>query len=402
MMRRYGFAPWAFGLGVICASTMALAGTSSTEVIGGKNAPAGTYPDIAAIVFGSGSQAAAECTGVLVAPTVVLTAGHCNDTTLSAVIIGSHDLSIASAGQKIAVVKRFEYPNSQGTYDVTVLVLASPASNAPRAIASGWASFEIVDGATATFAGYGALDQNAMNYVPQLQVATSVITDSDCSRSAGCVAMAKPAGELGAGGMGIDTCPGDSGGPLYVETSFGVFVAGITSRGYDSNQFDCSEGGIYVRPDKILDWIEEVTKTTVARGPAPTAAAIFVKGGEGGETTIVVNDPTSERHHFETLQAPSRATFAIRDDGRVRVCATGAAAGTDTLVINVVDDNATSPAGRAVPITIAINIAAGTDATACSTLIVDDTGCGCRSGSGPGTAIFAAAIILMMLIRRRG
>ena len=380
---------------------MALADTSTSDVIGGQNAPAGKYPDMAAIVFGTGSQAAAECTGVLIAPTVVLTAGHCNDTTLSSVIIGSHDLSIASAGQKIAVVKRLEYPNSQGTYDITALVLASPATNPPRAIAAGWAKFEIVNGATATFAGYGALDKNSMTYVPQLQEATSTITDGDCSRSAGCVAMVKPAGELGAGGMGIDTCPGDSGGPLYVETSFGMFLAGITSRGYDTNQFDCSEGGIYVRPDKIIDWIEEVTQTTVARGPTPTAAAIDVAGGDGGETTIAINDPKSDRHHFETLQAPSRGTFSIRNDGRVRVCAAGAAAGTDTLIINVVDDNATGAVDRAVPVTIKINIAEGSDATDCSTVITDDSGCGCGSSSGPSASVLAMLSMLILLVRRR-
>ena len=38
-----------------------------------------------------------------------------------------------------------------------------------------------------------------------------------------------PDGELGAGGMGIDTCPGDSGGPLYLPTDFGTFLAGVTS-----------------------------------------------------------------------------------------------------------------------------------------------------------------------------
>ncbi|MBP9086764.1 MAG: trypsin-like serine protease [Kofleriaceae bacterium] len=390
----------ALGAAMLGVRPAALADQPTRAVIGGHNAPAGKFADIAAIVLDSGSQAATACAGVLVAPTVVLTAGHCNDTTLTSVIIGSHDLSIASAGQKIAVVQRIEYPNSQSTYDVTALVLASPATNAPRAIATGWARFEIVNGATATFVGYGALDQHGLQSVPQLQEAASRITDGDCSRSAGCAAAAKPAGELGAGGMGIDTCPGDSGGPLYVETSFGRFVAGITSRGYATNQFDCSEGGIYVRPDKIIDWIEAVTQTTVARGPTPTAAAIAVAGGSGGETTIVINDPTSDRHHFETLKAPSRATFSVRADGRVRVCAVGAEAGNDSLIINVVDDSYIGTGTRAVPVTITIDVAAGTNATDCSTVITDDTGCSCRSTGGPGASAVAALAVLLLLMRR--
>ena len=49
-------------------------------------------------------------------------------------------------------------------------------------------------------------------YVDELQEATTVITDADCSRTdLGCNIAAYPNGELGAGGMGVDSCPGDSG-----------------------------------------------------------------------------------------------------------------------------------------------------------------------------------------------
>ena len=74
--------------------------------------------------------------------------------------------------------------------------------------------------------------------------------------------------------MGIDTCPGDSGGPMYLLTEYGTFLAGVTSRSYDNSQFACSEGGIYGRPDKIVDWIEQQTGVKVARGPEPTARPI--------------------------------------------------------------------------------------------------------------------------------
>lgn len=388
----------AIGCIVISGPHASRADSSTHDVIGGHNAPAGKYPDMAGIVFGTGSQAAVECTGVLVAPTVVLTAGHCNDTTLSAVIIGSHDLSIDTAGQTIAVANRFEYPNSQGSYDVTALVLAAPATNAPRSIATGWAKFEIVDGAKAIFAGYGALDKNSMTYVPQLQEATSTITDGACTHSSGCVAAAKPAGELGAGGMGIDTCPGDSGGPLYIDTPFGMFVAGLTSRGYDDAMFDCSEGGLYVRPDKIVDWIEEVTHVKVSRGPEPTAEAIDVAGGAGGETLVVMNDPKSTNHTFEVTKEPTRSRYAISDEGRIRVCADGAGAGADELDINVVDADHIE---RSLPLKIKINVSAGTAATDCSLEFDQSSGCGCQSDGNTGLGLLASLGVLGLLTRRR-
>ena len=116
-----------------------------------------------------------------------------------------------------------------------MLTLLQPSSIPPRPIATGWARLDIVDGASVQLVGYGAVDRDANQYVAALQEATSTLTDADCSSSSGCNAGARPAGELGAGGMGIDTCPGDSGGPLYLLTPYGDFLAGVTSRGYDNN-----------------------------------------------------------------------------------------------------------------------------------------------------------------------
>jgi secreted trypsin-like serine protease len=379
-------------------SSSAAAEDGTSDVIGGHNAPAMKYPDIAAIMFTDQGKDAAECTGVLVAPTVVLTAGHCNDTTLTSVIIGSHDLSLPLVGEKIKVIQRFEFPSSQSSFDALALVLEHPAAATPRKIATGWAALEIVDGGKAIFVGYGATDKDATTYVPQLQEGVSTITDAACSRSSGCTGAAKPAGELGAGGVGIDTCPGDSGGPLYVETPFGIFVAGLTSRGYDNAQFQCSEGGIYVRPDKIVDWVETTTGNSVQRGPEPHAEPIALVAGQAGETTLVANDPRADRHRFDIVQPPSRATFALRDDGKVRVCATGAEAGTDRLVVNVVDrDNPT----RSTQATITINIAAGVDSSNCSLEFAEDTGCGCQSNRDGCGFIVVGSLLILVLRRRR-
>ena len=43
------------------------------QVVGGSQVDAGEYEDAAGIIFSN----SVECTGVLVAPNVVLTAGHC-------------------------------------------------------------------------------------------------------------------------------------------------------------------------------------------------------------------------------------------------------------------------------------------------------------------------------------
>jgi hypothetical protein len=241
-----------------------------------------------------------------------------------------------------------------------------------------------------------------MTYVNELQEAMSTITDFDCSSSSGCNAAAMPDGELGAGGMGIDTCPGDSGGPMYLTTSYGNFLAGATSRGYSNAQFDCSEGGIYERPDKIVDWIEQAAGVPVERGPTPYADPIMVVHGDGGETMIDANDPKDVGHGYAITTPPAHGTAKVREDGRVRVCVDPtAAAGTDQLTVLVSD---ATTASRAVSIIIPIQIADGTAAASCDldtfTVGENSGGC-CDSGRSAGGSLPLALGVLVALRRRR-
>ncbi|MCX5743710.1 MAG: serine protease, partial [Proteobacteria bacterium] len=265
-------------------------------VVGGQPAPPGKWPDIVALPF-DGSADTVYCTGVLIAPTVVLTAGHCVNAPPAPgrVLIGVDSLAEPATGELIDVAAIHEYPSSQTSLDLAVLVLATPSTRTPRAVATGWARADILDDAAVALVGFGALDRDATQFSDVLHEATTTITDHDCSRALkGCHAAAQPAGELGAGGGGIDTCPGDSGGPLYLETTYGTFLAGITSRGYDDAKFLCSEGGIYERPDKVLAWIEEASGATIGRGPEPTAAPL----DDAFHLQITPHDPKSTDHHY--------------------------------------------------------------------------------------------------------
>ena len=372
------------------------------HVIGGENAMAGKWPDIAAILFPEPTGDEPLCTGTLVAPTVVLTAGHCYDALdppfPDNVLIGTSSLARPGEGETIAIKHGFPYPDADTTFDLTVLVLARASSRAPRKIVTGWARLDLVNGAAISLVGFGAINPNGDQFVDELQEASSTITDVDCSTSPGCNAAARPAGELGAGGMGIDTCPGDSGGPLYLMTSYGALLAGVTSRSYDNAQAACSEGGIYVRPDKVLDWIEMQAGLAIARGPEPRAGTIFAAHGNGGNTKIAVNDPKSDAHSFAITTPPAHGMANVRSDGAVRVCVDpGAAPGDDQLTITITD---TKHDGRALPITIPIQIQDGTPAPACSLEDFDTDG-GCNSRGRSDGAIPLTIGVLATLLRRR-
>lgn len=386
---------------VVLASLMPLVASADpgpAPIVGGTDAPFGKWPDVAAVYATDGTQ---TCTGVLVGPNVVLTAGHCTVDPLGSVLIGTNSLVKRLEGETIKVTKVVPYSDYERTFDVAVLVLERASTRAPRTLASGWAMFEVKNGLDATVAGYGAINRNAQMYVNELKEAKVKITDADCSQRTAddCNTLAKPAGELGAGGVGMpDTCPGDSGGPMYLETAFGTFLVGITSRGYFANVYDCSEGGIYVRPDKITNWIREVAGAEINLGPEPTVPdKLTAVRGHAASAEIDHNDPKSDKHTFAITKQPKYGKAAVRNDGHLRVCTDPGVVGMDSLDLSITDDNDPS---RKLSYVIAIEVTDGDAADDCDVDDFESGGC-CDSGRSAGGSLPLGIGVLLLLRRRR-
>ncbi len=372
-------------LALACPS-LALADAGGRDVVGGTNTAPGAWPDVAAVLF-DGQQG---CTGTLIAPTWVLTASHCEDIGLDAVLIGTSSLARPTEGETIAVIRQIPYPNGFNTFDVMLLELAQPSSRPPRTIATGWARHDIVDGAEAALVGYGAIDRDANTYVDELQQATSTITDANCDDRAGCNAAARPDGELGAGGGGIDTCPGDSGGPLYLVTSYGVFLAGVTSRGYNDNRYYCTEGGVYVRPDAVIDWIEEQTGVDLPEAPGAIAEPLIARSGEAGTATVDPADPhPGTSHTFTIVTPPMFGTATVDAAGVVTYTSNAGYLGPDDVEVEVAD--AAAPA-RSVRVVMAVEVVEE---------LPDDGGGCCQAGSGRGAAGPVLLVLAALLWPRR-
>jgi secreted trypsin-like serine protease len=246
----------------VVATCLVLASPSSA-VVGGRDAAPGAYPAVAEITFGSSFL----CTGTLIAPRWVLTAGHCSSITGAAVASPAAwppqliDVRIGSvtpgAGERAPVRRVIVNPNylvNMG-YDIALLELASVSSKTPARVVGAGGAGLWAPGTLETIVGFGTTEEGG-DVADTLQEAqVPITTDAYCSGAyddfdaSTMVCAGFPAG-------GVDTCQGDSGGPMFGRDAVGALkVVGATSFGEGCAR--PGKPGVYARVgDTVLrEWI---------------------------------------------------------------------------------------------------------------------------------------------------
>jgi secreted trypsin-like serine protease len=198
------------------------------EVVGGDVAPAGRFPWMVRLSMG--------CGGTLIAPRVVLTAGHCvhgtgPDTGIG-VTAGVVDLSSPDAitARSVAVIRAPGFRTETRGSDWAVVALDRAVDRPTIRLARGDAGNE----GTFVVMGWGLVREDSGRQERRLRYATvSTVPDTDCAadyRHAGVDLVGEDS--ICAGGHGVDTCQGDSGGPMVGRDGSGQWVqVGIVSWG---------------------------------------------------------------------------------------------------------------------------------------------------------------------------
>jgi len=193
---------------MIAALAVALVTVSTAAAITGGGVDGDAHPYVGALVVNGSVQ----CSGVLVAPTVFATAGHCGaDGSRVAVSFDSKlddDWSLLSG--------TLEVDSAKGA-DLAVVVLDAPASVAPATLPAAGAAGSLGKGAAVTSVGYGYSSRAADGsfvYDGFRYAASSPVTKVSKSMVGLSTSTAGP-------------CMGDSGGPQLA----GSTVLSVTSSG---------------------------------------------------------------------------------------------------------------------------------------------------------------------------
>ena len=247
---------------VTAAALLGAAAAPSSAVVGGGNASPGEYPAVAEITFGP-----FLCTGTLITPDWVLSAGHCSSVTGVAVAtpaswppqlinvrMGGVTQNDGETRSVSRVVMHPDYLLTSG-YDISLLQLSSSSTMAPTQVAGAGERSIWTAGTLETIVGWGATEEGG-DLPDNLQEAqVPITTDSYCGGAysdfdaATMVCAGFPEG-------GVDTCQGDSGGPMFGRTSTGTLrVVGTTSFGEGCAR--PGKPGVYGRAadDTLRPWI---------------------------------------------------------------------------------------------------------------------------------------------------
>jgi secreted trypsin-like serine protease len=266
------------------ATSRATNAQATASVIGGHNASISKYPSLAYI---EGLQATSgyACTGTVVAPRVVLTAGHCVEDIESSSIVEPGEIAVATGvsnlrkipraqvSEVVQVLANPEFNPAKLHGDAGLLILAAPVTAPPIALATGADAALYEPGDELTIAGWGIDDRNTGHAPNQLQTATVPIEEASRCRQGTrrFYPFYEPTRQvctLDAPHFKVTSCHGDSGGPAIATRTDGTMVeVGVTSLG-DATCNPASPA-VFTRVDQIDEWVQSWIDAVENGGPTP-------------------------------------------------------------------------------------------------------------------------------------
>jgi hypothetical protein len=270
---------------------------SASAIIGGTPAAPNTWSWNARLEISTPSHDEV-CSGSVVAPSVILTAGHCVVDDVTNTVDAPSDLVVTTgrttfadpaSGQVLGVTHVALYPSfslSTVRGDVALLELASPTSSQAISLAQPSDTAAYGPGAGTIVAGWGLVDATEDTLPTQLMtVPLTVQTNSLCESSLADVTLGFDPSTMfcaESSDQSAGTCNGDSGGPAVGLNAAGALIEiGVVSW----NREGCVHPDVFARVAALSAWLGPTIAALQADATPPVAAPVV--------TPPVVTSPAS-------------------------------------------------------------------------------------------------------------
>ncbi|KAL0104423.1 hypothetical protein PUN28_017273 [Cardiocondyla obscurior] len=246
------------------------------KVVHGTIAPKGTYPWQASIRVRGHSRSSHWCGAVIISPLHVLTAAHClegyNKGTYF-VRAGDYNTDISEGTEVEANIEDYyvheEFRKGHRMNNDIALVLLKglgiPLGKDIMPICLPPENAEYSPGFNCTISGFGSIEMGKTTQSKDLRYGWVPLLDQSICRASYVYGEgAISDGMMCAGYLdeGVDTCDGDSGGPLACYHNGAFSLYGITSWGQHCGK--ANKPGVYVRVAHYRSWIDKKIKESLA------------------------------------------------------------------------------------------------------------------------------------------
>jgi len=263
----------------------ATAPRAHASIIGGTAAQLGSFPSLAYVIDIQGSYAY-QCSATVVAPSLVLTAGHCAENTKTGVrfkpsgfriVTGAVDPLTpgATVSRVLGVIVYPGFARKLDEGDAALLVLANPVAAPPVALATASETRRLKAGSQATMAGWGLT-----SFAQRLPTETLQSADTVVQGRSWCALNAPPFSAKGEicgiapPSYATGACSGDSGGPLLAQPPGGGAQIQIGIAVHVYGQCSTHRPSVFVKVSAIASWIHTwivaYRSSPVSPTPAPS------------------------------------------------------------------------------------------------------------------------------------